>query len=205
MKKPALLPASLAGFLALVALLYAVVTAVALRPEAYPNDPPFNAMAGELVPYLKGRLPSLSPTLFTQRERLHMEDVLALFAGGRVLGRASFAVGLALMALALRLGGRKRLGSGLLIGFAAFGAIAACLGAWAALDFDGWFVTMHQMVFANDLWLLDPAESMLINMLPIEFFMAIVLRIGAWFAAGLCALVAGACALRAPWERRAAR
>jgi len=204
MKKFATLAAALAGCLLLISLLYAVVAMAALRPDAYPQGPPFDEMAAELVAYLQGELADLSPSLFTQRERLHMADVLGLFQGAKVLATAGCIGGLALAATALVWGGRERLGHGLIYGFAVLAGLGAVIGLWAAIDFDGWFIAMHEMVFTNDLWLLDPAESMLIRMLPTEFFMDRVLKIGGWFAAGAGLFVAVAAALRMPWGREQA-
>ncbi|MCL1795580.1 MAG: DUF1461 domain-containing protein, partial [Clostridia bacterium] len=47
---------------------------------------------------------------------------------------------------------------------------AGCLGIWALVDFSGWFTAMHRFAFANELWLLDPASSLLIRMTPLSFF-----------------------------------
>lgn len=46
----------------------------------------------------------------------------------------------------------------------------AFLGIWAAIDFDGLFLTFHQTSFSNDLWQLDPSEDYLIMMFPEAFF-----------------------------------
>lgn len=41
----------------------------------------------------------------------------------------------------------------------------------AALDFDQFFVTFHQIFFRNQDWLFDPAQDPIILVLPEEFFM----------------------------------
>ena len=201
-KHLALFCAALSGLMLLLALLYAVVAVVSLRRDAYPQEPPFDAMAIELVDYLKGDLAALSPELFTEREQLHMVDVLALFAGGRSLAKLCFSGALPLFFLALWLGGRIRSGDGLLVGFGLFAGFALFLAVWAALDFDGWFIALHRLAFTNDLWLLDPANSMLIRMLPTAFFMKIIGRIGLFFAGGTALLVAIALTLRHPYGRK---
>lgn len=182
-KKLAVLSGALACVLLLVALLYAAVASFAFAVAEYEQTPPYGDMAVELVDYLRGARDSLS-ALFTQRERLHMQDVLALFEGGRALGIACGVAGLALAVAAALLGGAGALGRGLLLGLLVFAVLAAGVGLWAAVDFDGWFTAMHEMVFTNDLWLLDPADSMLIRMMPLSFFIGAVRKIGVRFALG---------------------
>ena len=61
--------------------------------------------------------------------------------------------------------------SGFIIAVSAFFAIAM------VIDFNGLFILFHETFFNNDLWLLDPAESRLINMVPLEFFIDTVVNI----------------------------
>ncbi len=182
MKKPCSLAfAALAGFLLLVCLLYLSVAQYTFDARNYPSSPPpFGEMAVELTDYLSGKAPALSDT-FTQRERDHMTDVLALFQGAKRLATGCFAFSLLFLAASFCLGGGKCLADGLLIGFGLFLGVVLFIGAWALIDFSGWFTAMHEMVFTNDLWLLDPAESLLIRMLPLEFFVAAVTKVTSRF------------------------
>lgn len=65
-------------------------------------------------------------------------------------------------------------GKGLLIGSAVFFGLAALLAVYMLANFSTAFVRFHLIFFDNDLWLLDPAESLLINILPEEFFFDVV-------------------------------
>ena len=47
--------------------------------------------------------------------------------------------------------------------------------------FDTAFIQFHEIFFDNDLWLLDPDVSLMINMLPEEFFFDTAMRIGLIF------------------------
>ena len=51
------------------------------------------------------------------------------------------------------------------------------LSMFAAFNFSDFWFTFHKLLFSNDLWLLDPAESNLIKMVPEEFFIKLVSRI----------------------------
>ena len=44
------------------------------------------------------------------------------------------------------------------------------VGAWAVSDFTRAFLWFHEMLFTNDLWLLNPATDLMIRMLPEAFF-----------------------------------
>lgn len=197
-KKMALVPAAAAGLALLLSLLYMAVISFAFDPGSYHQEPPYDAMAQEVVAYLSGETDALPDAHFTQREQLHMVDVLRLFKGGKQLAEGCLLAAAILAALALVLGGRQRLGTGLLVGMAVFLVLVVIVGIWALVDFDGWFVTMHELVFDNDLWLLDPAESMLINMMPLDFFMCAVRDIAVRFALGAALLLLLALALRRP-------
>lgn len=129
--------------------------------------------------YLRGSLqnPNLGVVLngaqrwfLNEREVLHMQDVQQLFTWAR------YFVGLLILVLTLSGVWAYRRGR-----FQAYsrmlkrGAIGAILvGALFALlisqDFNQSFTLFHLLSFSNDLWLLDPATDLLINLLPEQFF-----------------------------------
>ena len=56
---------------------------------------------------------------------------------------------------------------------------AAVLGSLLLyLDFNRYFVLFHEIFFDNDLWILDPQTSILIRMVPLNFFMQTVKQLG---------------------------
>ncbi len=200
MKKAAPFAAALAGVMLLTALLYQSVASVALRVSEYPAAGLFADMAKELVSYLKGELSGLS-ALFIEREAQHMRDVKALFDFAKALSVVCLWVGLPLLILGFAFGGRKRAAAGMLAGMGVFALAMAGFGAWAAIDFDGWFTAMHELVFTNDLWLLDPLTSGLIRMLPGSFFQEAVRKVALRFGGGALAM-AGAGLVAAYWPYR---
>ena len=52
------------------------------------------------------------------------------------------------------------------------------LAVWAGIDFNEAFNFFHEILFTNDLWLLNPATDLLIRICPISMFMAMGARIG---------------------------
>lgn len=62
-------------------------------------------------------------------------------------------------------------------------ALAVGLAAAFRLGFDSFWTAFHQVFFTNDLWLLDPHTSTMINMFPLEFFLAMCTRMLLLFVA----------------------
>lgn len=114
--------------------------------------------------------------LFTEREILHMADVRNLFASGLLL-RNSAIVLLLLLGIYLYRANRALLAQALVGGCLLFFVLGAVTGLLLAVRFDEMFVLFHEVFFGNDLWLLDPQESILINMVPQPFFVAASKRI----------------------------
>lgn len=117
---------------------------------------------------------------FNAREIAHMEDVRGLFLGALALRRGCLAVmALCLVLLALLKTDFKRtfpraLCAGTGIFFAASLAVAAIIST----DFTRYFILFHHMFFKNDLWILNPATDMLVNIVPEGFFRDTVFLIG---------------------------
>jgi len=159
---------------------------------------------GDISAYLSGESDSLerSVTLrgekvdcaFNGRELSHMADVRRLFLAGLRVWKIIGLCAVLLLSLSLRpkqgkTTGRCLLCAGLiLILEAGMGIILL-----ASADFSALFVRFHELIFDNDLWLLDPATDALIRMLPEAFFERIALM-GAEASAtgGLVTLAAAA-------------
>ena len=105
-------------------------------------------------------------------EDVHMEDVRGLFVGALVLRRICIVTAFVCVALLWLLKADIALvvprsvcwGTGL------FFAIICVLGLVISTDFTKYFVIFHHIFFNNDLWLLDPATDLLINIVPEPFF-----------------------------------
>lgn len=168
------------GFFLMLALLYQAIASFAFNLSNYPNTPPFDAMSLEITQYLSGKIPSLS-SLFNRQEVAHMVDVLHLFQLGKRVSILAAALSLVLLPVAWKILSVPILVNRFRIGMGLFFLFILMLSVWAAVDFNGWFVTMHKVAFTNDLWLFDPNESMLIQMLPTDFFMRAVRSIVSQF------------------------
>ena len=146
----------------------------------------------EMMDYLRGDRDDLhvmtvvdgSPReFFNAREIAHMEDVRGLLLGAITLRRvclAAAAVCVLLMA-ALKADLKRTLPRMLCVGTGLFFLLAAGIGLLIASDFSRYFVVFHHIFFDNDLWILNPATDLLINIVPEPFFADTALRIGLTF------------------------
>ena len=136
----------------------------------------------EMMDYLKGDREDLHVfttmggeyrEFFNEREIAHMEDVRGLFLAAIQIRRVC--VGLIALCLVFLAAARanflKVLPRALCLGMGAVFLMGAGLGALIASDFNRYFVIFHHIFFNNDLWILDPATDMLINIVPEPFFM----------------------------------
>lgn len=154
----------------------------------------------EMMAYLRGNRENLhvfttmggeSREFFNSREIAHMEDVRELFIGGIWLRRIGIGIACLYAAVLIfwcrgsserKLQLRSLIPGSLCLGTGIFFSAALIIAAVIASDFSRYFIVFHHLFFDNDLWLLDPATDMLINIVPEPFFMDTALRIAILFA-----------------------
>jgi len=158
-----------------------------------------------LLQYCQGERPDLTVSaavrgqtrqVFNEREIEHMADVRTLALTAEKVQWVLYALFGALLLFGI-LWGKFRLQKlflPLLYGFLIGLAFIAAIGLFAAIDFDTFWTMFHHVFFTNSLWLLDPATSILINMVPQEFFFALVMRILLYFGTAML-LTCGVCAV----------
>ena len=111
--------------------------------------------------------------LFSEDETLHMEDVKGLM---RAIFRANeVALGFVLAYVAatvLWAGERsgRTLAKETLAAVGAGALVGVAVGIVALVGFDGAWNQLHEILFTNDLWLLDPRTDRLIQMFPETFW-----------------------------------
>ncbi len=151
----------------------------------------------EMMAYLKGNRDALSVVttvegveqdFFNEQDRLHMEDVQGLFLGGLALRRWAFLlllISLVLLIVFFREKLWEILARSYQVTLGILTLLILLLGIGMARNFNAVFTKFHEIFFDNDLWLFDPAEDFMIRMLPEGLFFDMVIRIGAFFLAGL--------------------
>ncbi len=116
---------------------------------------------------------------FNEKEILHMVDVKDLFSAGFMLRNVSFVVLLLTIIIMFKIVKNPwklfYLFDKIVIGI--IFAFTVILSVVIAYDFDSAFNKFHELFFSNDLWILDPSKDLLLNMVPLPFFMDIALVI----------------------------
>lgn len=117
--------------------------------------------------------------VFDTRETLHMQDVKELYQNAVFARNALAVIGLVLL---LYVQFRKKdpadiLFDGYVSAFIMIAVFVAVTGIYALIDFDNFWIQFHYLFFDNDLFFLDPAVSIMINMFPGIFFSDMVFRI----------------------------
>ncbi len=134
--------------------------------------------------------------VFAKRDRDHMVDVRDLYldwALYRWILVGAVALGIIVIFALMRREAPIVLSKAYLGGTAIMLLLAAGIGAWVALDFAGFWTNFHYIFFTNDLWQLSPETSVLIQMVPEQFFFDIVVRIMLLFG-GIVLAIAAVCA-----------
>ena len=140
---------------------------------------------------------------FNEREIAHMEDVQVLFLKALSIRRVCLILGAGLLILMAATKARmgRVLPPSLCMGTGLFFALITVLGLIISTDFTKYFIMFHHIFFSNDLWILDPATDMLINIVPEGFFMDTAARIALLFGS-LSLILFGVCLLLTIRNRR---
>lgn len=114
--------------------------------------------------------------VFTLQEQEHMLDVQKLFVFFRAV--RNICLGVLILIFAIMYKNKKEMLFKLLKNASVTILIlSALLGIGVVFFFEPLFIGFHKLFFTNELWLFDPATSILINMVPEEFFIACAVRI----------------------------
>lgn len=159
-----------------------------------------------LLDYLKGKREDISCVqevngvereVFDQRETAHMVDVLALYKNAKMACFVLIAFGVVSLLLVIYFVKTNKIKIGQVLydiqsGFRqvmlAFLIVVSGLVFYAIVDFTAFWTAFHKLFFNNDLWLLDPNVSIMINMFPEEFFFGMVMRIVITFIISFCGM-----------------
>ncbi len=142
-------------------------------------------VTNHLLDYMKGKEENLAieadlkyvgkREFFNQKEKEHMIDVKNLFMSGFAIRNISFFLFIITIALlfVLKANTFKILAKTNRIVLSAFLLITIILGIIISINFNTAFNVFHEIFFTNDLWILDPNTDLLLNMVPLPFFIDI--------------------------------
>jgi len=130
----------------------------------------------EIIKYLDGerdnfeiKISDDEKPVFGYREIEHMKDVKNLFDKGFIIRDILFLTTI-LSFLILKVFYREKIAKTIITGGIIFTFFFMLIGVIIVFNFDKAFVVFHEILFSNDLWILNPNEDVLIQMLPSNFF-----------------------------------
>ena len=112
---------------------------------------------------------------FTEKELSHLGDIKHLLLLADQIAALCFAA-LLLSLVCIFVQGKGELLKSLSRAFCVLPVLLVALAVWAAFNFDGLFITFHKLLFSNNDWLLDPRKDLLLQLMPLDFFMAALKR-----------------------------
>ena len=159
----------------------------------------------ELLKYLEDKRDDLDITIerngqqmqaFYEKEILHMIDVKVLVLGAfKIRDVAAILAVVLIGVICLWRSDQGRIWKVLLRGFliaaGIFFAVVAALCIAIAVDFDSAFILFHQLLFTNDLWQLNYATDLLMNIVPESFSYDVAVRTIVYFMTAFVPLLVG--------------
>ncbi|MGN1405486.1 MAG: TIGR01906 family membrane protein [Erysipelotrichaceae bacterium] len=116
--------------------------------------------------------------IFNQREKDHMVDVRNLYERAIMVRNICAVVSLITLIYLIFNKSFNIISNSYNKSLVFFGMIFLFIGLFCLIDFNMFWTYFHEVFFPmNDLWLLDPRTDILINIVPEEFFFALVTRI----------------------------
>ena len=165
-----------------------------VKNETYKNLPftlsefDIKNIARELMLYISGKMQFLETNVtinnvltdfYSLRSKIHMADVRNLIINFRNISFVSIIVCILSLFKIQNLDEPiKRLKTAYLKTLLVVAILLVSLIIFASNNFDLFFTKFHEILFTNDLWLLDPNEDYIICLLPEKIFMVYGLRIG---------------------------
>lgn len=157
----------------------------------------------QLLDYIKGDVDTInvkvtieneSVDMFNQKEVDHMVDVQDIFMNVKLIKNIFFGISLALFTMSIINKDIFDVVMGKTVIRNAINVLVIVIGLvviYAIVDFSKFWITFHELLFTNDLWLLDPRTDRMINMFPEVFFNTMVMQIILIFVISLALISIG--------------
>ena len=150
-----------------------------LAPSINTTDDELINNTTNLLEYLTNKA-ELNTTWFSEKDILHMKDVRVLFNVSfnlMIFFIIIFILSTTLIALVYKNYAMFYITKTFNKTLLAFILLVIVLAGIISYNFTSFWIKFHQLLFANDLWLLSPEESNLIKMVPEQFFISLITTI----------------------------
>ena len=135
------------------------------------------AFAADIASFMAGEKNALPADVLNEKEQQHMRDVRAITQSAAGMSKTYLYIAAAMAIIAAwtaaKLGRRRHLPKliGALLAVSVIMLLVNSItGDIGTLGFETVFVQMHEAIFTNDLWLMNPETDILIRMMPQTLF-----------------------------------
>lgn len=142
--------------------------------QTYNIDKDLNDLNKRFVTFLKTQKIEYIEKDFNKKEVLHLKDCVEIYKNAYILRNILLTFFVLIMVLNRKQKNFTRKISSYLF---LLGILFLGFLVYIMLNFESSFITFHHIFFDNDLWILDPSKDLLIQIMPIEFFIESVRRI----------------------------
>ncbi|MDO5026221.1 MAG: TIGR01906 family membrane protein [Tissierellia bacterium] len=136
----------------------------------------------DLINYLDMGQDDLLTRHFNEREIAHMRDVFGLYELNRKITDVSLTIIIVSLFINIIFKNKDMVTKKTAYYLIALISVAILFAILASGNFNKYFVAFHELFFDNDLWLLDPKTDLMIQMLPLGFFIGMAKNIFIYFA-----------------------
>ncbi len=133
-----------------------------------------------MVDYIKGKtdefqmtakVKGVSRNIFNEKEQLHMVDVRNLISLGNMVCWIGSLLIVLLYIMLIKLKQKTALRKAYKLSALVYIFILVGMVIMSISDFNKGFNLFHEVLFTNDLWILNPNKDILLMMMPLNFFM----------------------------------
>ena len=158
-----------------------------------------------VLSYLEGSEKEIKSTFYNEKEKRHLKDVKQLFQTASVLLWLSIGLLVMLGFYLLRTKQMSVLLRGLILGSASLLGLNLLLLVSVILQFNASFVVFHQLLFSNNLWILNPVTDNLINLLPPQIFYDLALKLAVIITLISTLVLIGSYVIKRYWRQNASK
>lgn len=144
-----------------------------------------DVISRDLTTYLQVGKDELLTKHFNSKEVAHMRDVFGLYELNRKVINYAFTFVVISLILTIYWKVRPSIFKKTLLYIGIIIGLIIILALVISGDFNKYFTIFHEIFFDNDLWMLNPETDLMIQMLPLNFFIGIVLKIFVFFTISL--------------------
>lgn len=143
----------------------------------------------DTILYLQTGEDSLLKRHFNDREIAHMSDVFKLYELNRSVTSISVTFIIITLVMSLIFKNKNRLNKKTFFYILGIIILSIVIVFIVSKDFNKYFIKFHEVFFDNDLWLLNPETDLMIQMMPLDFFIGMAKNIFIYFVLSLIVIM----------------